>query len=267
MRSQYEEPHVWIYPLLSVLLTIAAGTSLVQAENRTVAGIVLWDTGVPFGAAVDIRDRSTWKAVPTDLLTLEADPLKASSDPGYYGREYSFKGDAVVENQYVTTVFWSAKGKVVMYSKADASRKILDVVPLAMKAKAARISRCEVLRNAGDEVALDVSFSVGDGKDLSVVFAFDKTQIVEIRPAEDTKGISLSGPIEYGVAAGFVGDDLIVAPGQFASASTLHVPAENLFLGLSKGGNSELVMTWPKAKQQMRLNLGNGAKERVSSNP
>ena len=64
--------------------------------------------------------------MPTDLLTLEADPLKASSDPGYYGREYSFKGDAVVENGYVTAVFWSAKGKVVIYSKADAGRKIVD---------------------------------------------------------------------------------------------------------------------------------------------
>ena len=106
------------------------------------------------------------------------------------------------------------------------------------------------------------------GQDLSAVFAFDKTQIVEIRPAENMKGISLSGSIEYGVAAGFVGDDLIVAPGQFASASTLHVPAENLFLGLLKGGNSELVMTWPKGKAADEAEPGQRAgKGRGSSNP
>ena len=80
--------------------------------------------------------------MPPDLLTLEADPPKASSDPGYYGREYSFKGDAVVENRTLAAVFLSAKGRVVIYSKDDATltngasqanaglgRKILEFVP------------------------------------------------------------------------------------------------------------------------------------------
>ena len=234
-----------------ILLLIAAGVSAAQG-GPTAGGIVLWDTGVPFGDTVDVGDRGGWKAVPGDLLTLEADPPKASSDPGYYGREYTFKGDPAVENSHVTAVFWSGKGTVAIYSKADAGRKIVEFAPLATT----RISRCEVLRNAGDEVALDVSFSAGAGQDLSAVFAFDKTQIVEIRPAQNMKGIRLAGSIEYGVAPSFVGDDLILAPGQFASANTLHVPAENVFLGLLKGESSELVMTWPKGKQQMRLNLG-----------
>ncbi len=247
---------LWRKVALIVLLMIA-GVPAAKAGGAA-GGIVLWDTGAPLGDAIDAANRSNWKAVPGDLLTLEADPLKASSDPGYYGREYSFKGDAVVENAFVTAVFWSGKGKVVIYSKTDASGKLMELTPLAMKTKAARISRCEVLRNMGDEVALDVSFSAGAGQDVSAVLAFDKTRIVEIRPAGDMKGIALSGSVEYGVAPSFIGDDLIVAPGQFASARTLHVPAENIFLGLLKGENGELVMTWPKGKQQMRLNLGDG---------
>ena len=257
MRSQHEESHVWIRASFIALLTIAAGVSPAQTENRTAAGVILWDTGAPLGDAIDTTSRGPWKAVPTDLLTLETDPPKASSDPGYYGREYTFKGDAVVENGFVTAVFWSGKGKVVIYSKADASRKLVEFGPLQTKAKPTRISRCEVVRNAGDDVVLDVSFSVGAGENLPAVFAFDRTQIIEIRPMPDMKGISLTGSIEYGVAPSFVGDDLIVAPGQFASADTLHVPAESFFLGLLKGGNSELVMTWPTgARQQLRLNLG-----------
>ena len=248
--------------LLAALFAGIAGMSLTWAgESPSPAGTQsaprLWDTGSPFGETVDTANRATWKAVPSDLLTLEADPLKASSDPGYYGREYTFKGDAVVENGCVTAVFWSGKARVVVYSKADAGTKVIELVPPQAKTQPMRITRCEVLRNAGDEVALDVSFSAGAGQESSAVFAFDKTQIVEIRPQPDMKGISLTGPIEYGVAPTFVGDDLIVAPRQFASADTLHVPAENLFLGLLQGENSELVMTWSKGKQQMRLNLGN----------
>lgn len=259
----YKESRFTKCALLAALLAGISGMSLTQAgESPSPAGTQtaprLLDTGSPFGEAVDMGNRGTWKAVPGDLLTLEADPPKAASDPGYYGREYSFKGDAVVENSYLTAVFWSGKGKVVIHSKADASRKIVEFTPLQTKTQPARISRCEVLRNAGDEVALNVSFSAGGaGQDLSAVFTFDKTQIVAITPASSMKGISLAGSIEYGVAPSFVGDDLILAPGQFASANVLHVAPESLFLGLLRGESSELVLTWPTGKQQMRLNLGN----------
>ena len=222
-------------------------------------GIVLWDTGAPFGDTIDVGNRGAWKAVPGDLLALEADPPRASSDPGYYGREYSFKGDAVVENGYVTAVFWSGKGTLVLYSKANAGRRVVELVPLAMKAKPTRISRCEVLRNTGDEVALNVSFSAGTGQDVSTVITFDRTPTIAVKPAENVKGISLSGAFEYGVAPSFVGDDLIFAPGRFGSANTLHICADNVFLGLLKGGNAELVMTWPEGRQKMRLNLAGSA--------
>jgi hypothetical protein len=187
---------------------------------------------------------------------LEADPLKSSSDPGYYGREYAFQGNAVIENSYLTAVVWSGKGKVVVYSKADPSRKITEFAPLQTKAKPATISRCTVLQNTGDDVALEVSFSSGDkGSDLSTVLAFGKTPIVEIKPVQAMKGISLVSPIQYGVVPGFIGDDLVLAPSQYPSDNTLYVPCENLFLGLLKGENSMLVITWPKGKQQMRLGL------------
>jgi len=261
MRS-HKESRRTRYALLAALLAGISGMALVRAgESPLAAGIAsaprLWDTGSPFGEAVDTANRGTWKVVPSDLLKLEVDPLKASSDPGYYGREYTFKGDAVVENGYVTAVFWSGKGRVVLYSKADEAKKVIELVPLQVKTQPTRVSRCEVLRNAGDEVALSVSFSVGAGQELSAVVAFDKTPIIEIRPAENMKGISLAGSVAYGVAPSFVGDDLILAPAQFTSANTLHAPADNLFLGLLQGESSMLTMTWPNGKQQMRLNLGN----------
>jgi hypothetical protein len=216
--------------------------------------VTLWDTGSPLGGTIDLANRTTWKAVPPNLLMLEADPLKSSSDPGCYGREYTFQGDAVVENSFLTAVVWASKGKVVVSSKNSK----FEIGDSRFKA----ISRCTVLQNTGDDVALEISFSTGSaGSDQSAVLAFSKTPIVEIKPAETMKGISLLSPIEYGVLPGFVGDDLVLAPSQYPSDSTLHVPCENLFLGLLKGESSVLVMTWPKGKQQMRLGLSKQGQE------
>src|SRR5207249_6500142 len=151
---------------LLVLLATAAGLPAIQ-QTEAAANVVVWDTVAHFADAVDVADKAGWKPVPTDLLTLEADPPKAASDPGYYGREYSFKGDAVVENRSLAAVFWSAKGRVVIYSKADDApsgsggvspqstglgAKILEFFPLQTKTPSGKISRCEILRNARDEV-------------------------------------------------------------------------------------------------------------------
>src|SRR5687767_11900123 len=151
---------------LLIGLTAAAGISTIQRVEAG-ANVVLWDTSSPFSDTLNVEDRTGWKPVPSDLLTLEADPPKASSDPGYYGREYTFKGDAVVENHSLAAVFWSAKGRVAIYSKENPtlptgasrrnepfSRKIVEFVPLQTKARQSSISRCEILRNANDEVAL-----------------------------------------------------------------------------------------------------------------
>ena len=80
------------------LLAVVTGQSVVP-RLLSAPNVVIWDTVAPLPVTADGTDRSGWKAVPSDLLTLEADPPKASSDPGYYGREYTFKGDVVVENQ------------------------------------------------------------------------------------------------------------------------------------------------------------------------
>ncbi len=251
-----------------VLLAAAAGLFAAQrAEAAT--NVVVWDTFSSFADTVEVSDRRGWKPVPSDLLTLEADPPKASSDPGYYGQEYSFKGDAVVENRSLAAVFWSAKGRVVLYSKTDPARsngaaprhtslgrKILELVPRQTTTQPASISRCEIVRNAGDEAALEVFFSTKGSAEVSAVFSFGKTEIVEVKPAERMKGISLLSTIEYGVVPSFIGDDLIFGPGEYPSADTLCLPSENLFLGLLKGEENMLVMTWPKGKQQLRLRLG-----------
>src|SRR5438876_8588790 len=138
-----------------VLLAILAGASAFQ-RAAAAANVVVWDAGARFANAIDTENRAGWKAVPSELFAFEAEPAKAASDPGYYGREYSFKGDAVVENRELAAVFWWEKGRVVLYSKADAAqtgsasagkpslgKKILEFVPLQSKTPSGKIRRCE----------------------------------------------------------------------------------------------------------------------------
>jgi hypothetical protein len=248
----------------TLALSLLAGPAIAATQHgQNVTPTQIWDTSSHFAGAVDIQNRSNWKLVPYDLLTLENDPAVASSDPGYYGRDYVFEGDAVVENAHVIAAFWSKEGKIVIYSKAGSNQKKLEFTPLEFKNTAATITDCAIVRNASDEAALDVTFSAGGaGKSLSCLVTFDRSGIVEIKPAETMRGVSLRSPIEYGVVPSFIGDDLIYKAAEYPSTSAICVPSENFLLGLLEGGNDVLVVTWPDGKQRVNLALGAGQQSR-----
>jgi hypothetical protein len=241
--------------VLLALLWVCSGAIAVQA-NEANNGVQIWDTLSSFGSELSLQARSTWKPVPADLLTLELDPDAASSDPSYYGRGYSFRGDVVVENQYTTAVFWSEKGSVLIYSKADPKGQALEFVPRVPGKAAVKIAHCAILQNTGDEIALDVLFSVaGTAEPLSAVLTFDRTEIVGIKPGETMMGVRLLSPTAYGIVPSFIGDDLIFNPSQYPRVNKLHIPMENLFLGLLEGGNSMLVLTCDQGRPATSLFL------------
>ncbi len=225
--------------------------------------VVLWDTSTAVSEKFNPEDRSGWKPVPNDLLLLESDPPKASSDPGYYGREYAFQGDAVVETPALLAVFSSRNGRVRLYSKnSPSSDEVVDLSPIP----SASISHIEILRNTDDEIALEVAFSPSASATNIAIFSFDKTGIVEVKPTSMPR-IGLSGPFAYGVAPAFIGDDLIYGGAASPATNVAAVPAENLFLALAPGESRELVMTWPPGRQRLNLqfaqNQGGPAIERV----
>jgi len=249
---------LWKTAMIFLLVT-GMGIPAAGGEEKT-PNTLIWDTMSAFDDIVDLSNRSSWKPVPTNLLTLERDPAAASSDPGYYGREYAFSGDVVVENEHLAAVFYSNKGRVIIYSKGNSKTKKLEFVPLELKGGPARITHCSILQNTGQDAALEVTFS-GEGKNLSAVIAFDRLGIVDIKPGGNIKGISLISPIEHAIVPSFIGDDLIFSPGDYTSADTLYVPSENLLVGLLAGQNDMLVVTWPKGNQQTKLVLGDNRQE------
>jgi hypothetical protein len=234
--------------------------------SEAIAGgtnVVVWDTGSALTDTVETKDRGGWVSIPSEMFAFEKDPAKAASDPGYYGRQYSFKGDAVVENPRYTVLFCSAIGRVAFFPKADpfsagkssGGQKVFEFVPLQTRSELGKITRCQILRNADDEVVIEAHFS--GPQETAATFSLGRNEIVEIKPGSGMKGMSLTSPIDYAVVPGFIGDDLIFGPKECGSADTLCLPSENVMLGLLQGETHELVMTWPRGKQQLKVRTAN----------
>ena len=242
-----------------MLIALMLGLSTIQHADAA-GPLRVWDSSTPFGDTIDISKTAGWKIVPADLLTLEKDPAKASSDPGYYGRTYEFKGDAVVESETTVAVFWSAKGRVEFYARRAgggkaplAAKRVFAFAPKELTSPGATITHCEIVRNAGDDIQVEAFFSSEGAKEIPAAFTFDKAGIITVRPDAGMKGVRLTALLEYGVAAGFIGDDLILNAADYSSSQRISVPSENLFLGLVAGEENVLVMSWPKGKQRMQL--------------
>jgi len=249
---------LWKIVLVLLLVVTSPSASTAQRKEK-ISNTQLWDTLSPFLDKIDVRDRTDWKVVPAEFDRWKGPDYYGPED---YGREYHFKGDVVLENEYLIAVFSSKKGKVIIYSKADYGKKKIEFIPLQLKAKPANITCCRILQNTGGEAALEVSFSDKEmEKNVSAIFSFSDDQIIGVKPAENMKGISLFSPIEFAIVPSFIGDDLIFDPGEYPSVNTLYIPSENLFLGLLKGENNMLVITRPKGNQKMRLILDNKEQE------
>src|SRR5580765_6212485 len=197
-----------LYRTLFVACVSMASASAIGASDQTFIPL-LWDTCASPGTEVNVQDRSGWKMVPSDLMMLEADPPKSRSDPGFYGREYSFKGDAVVENEKLMAVFLLAKGRVVIYAKtpslgakeptAGAGPKVSKVFELTPQVESTPSGRgnIEILRNAEDEVVL--RFLFGGSPVVSAVLGFGKAEIIDVKPSAGMKGARVSGSFECGI--------------------------------------------------------------------
>ncbi len=247
------------------LVLLAAGMSgIVYAEPN----LLLWDTGSTLGAEVRSEEKQQWRRVPTDLFKLEANPLKSSSDPGYYGREYSFAGDMVVDARQYTMVFSSTTGSVSLFSHESPGRtpstgssfgeKIAEITPLGMEKP--RIQKVSVIRNSGDEIAAEVFFGGEGAPETQIYFEFGRTEVIEMKPGKGLKGVSLHGPVAYAVVPSFVGDDLLFGPVEDSESGVVALPAENILVALLEGEARQLVFTWPKGGQHVQLGLG-GEKE------
>ena len=226
--------------------------------------VVVWDTRAPLADAAALPDRAGWTQVPGDLLRLEANPGKASADPGYYGRPFYFTGDAVVENRWYVVAVRPSTGRVTWFAPSSlaagavatngASTRVLELNPGVKAGPGAWPvgGRCRLVLQAADQIVLELEPAEAGSGDRSVRLAFDASGIVELRPGKTLGPVRLAGPLERVIVPGWVMDDLVYGPAIAPAATTLSLPSENALIGLLAGGQAMLEMSWPAGRQQVR---------------
>jgi len=67
--------------------------------------------------------------------------------------------------------------------------------------------------------------------------------------------VSLRARLSYAVLPNVISDDLILSAERYPELGALHVPSENMLLGLAEGHDSAFVVTWRQGQQTVRLAL------------
>ncbi len=240
---------VWL--LVSTLFTAVAA----PAPPLRSTGLELWDTGAVSTEPPDLAARGRWRAVPRELLALEKDPAKASSDPGYYGREYTFQGDAVLETPRYAILFSRGRHEIRVFGASSPTPNVV-ATAIGPRTDGVGTARLELIRYAGDEVRVRLEWGPeGRTGGTQLTCAVDAAGIVELQTGGEGTGVRLVAPMEYGVVPAFIGDDLLISlsatPG--STAGVLHLPSEQAFVGLLKGGATTLQVSWPSAEQTVAL--------------
>jgi hypothetical protein len=217
----------------------------VPAEASKPAAVRLWDTGTPLEGQIDVAWRDGWRAITP-------------------GARSHLQGDLVVETNTLATVFASQLGKVLVYAEADPSRSRAELLPVELRGRRATIGSTTIIQHPAGALTVKAGFSAPGASSIPLVFSFTSDRVLAITPEGAARGVSVAAPIDLAVVPSFVGDDLIYDPRDYPSAKALSVPSEHFLLGLLKGGNSALVMTWQEDKPPVSLVLSNPGPGRAS---
>ena len=142
------------------------------------------------------------------------------------------------------------------------NKKVLRILPFDSNGKKSEsTASCKVIEDnkKKEEVEIRAIFSAGQ-KQIEGSFFFKLDGTIEIKPSQNMEGICIFSKIAYGVLPGVILDDIIYDPKKYRSATKLHIPSENLFVGLLEGRDTVLVCGWPPGDQKVNLIFGNGGK-------
>jgi hypothetical protein len=218
-----------LYVAAAVLLVTIATVAWADPPSALVH---MRDTVTPLRAPIDLTQRQGWRAVEGKS------PLQ---------------GDLVVEDDSLTVVFASNLGRVLVYAKDDPMCRA-EVSPTSLQEKAATLTHVMVSKGEENPLVVHTVFSAkGTSEPAPITFTFGEGGVLGIWPKDDTRSITIFAPVELALVPSFVGDDLIYDPQACPSAPSLSLVSEHVLLGLLKGGNSELVMSWQDDIPSVRL--------------
>jgi len=227
----------WLAVLL-VLLSPLMGAAWADEDEGPRGGVHLWDTVIPLQSRAGVVQRQGWRAV-------------TPAESGH------LQGDLVVETDRLVAAFASRLGKVLVYGSAEAPQGEAEIHPAGRSGRQAVIASTTFAEQHGVVMA-EADFRAPGAESIPITFTFRDDHAVAVRPEGKTAGVTISAPIDLALVPSFVGDDLIYDAKDHPMADMLALPSEHFLLGLLKGENSMLVMTWQENMPSVQLHLTSG---------
>lgn len=155
----------------------------------------------------------------------------------------------------------SEEGISVLSKEKTGQSAAMRIIPLFSEGRNAKeFISAEVIDNKKQ-----INFKFTDGKDfLEGVLQLNSEGVIAISPEKKLAGIKIIADMAYGVVPSRWVDSIIYRPKKYSPSAKLHIPNENLLIGLVPGGNRLIALAWPNGKQSIKL-LRDGRKGKEAS--
>ena len=212
----------------------------------------LFDTGASSAQPLsddEVVHRTGWQLVPEDNV------------------DHRFSGDAVLLNDKLEVVLRKQRRGAEVYSKgAKGLMRRLTIGPAGVEsAMGEPLDALKIIENNSSAVTVEASFK--GAKPAALRFRLTTGEsILEIRPGEGAKFVTVESKTCYVIVPDFFGDDLVYGPESFTGRG---LPAENFWLSLLDGGDAMVMTVCQSSEQRVWLDeaesLEPGADKRICS--
>ncbi|MCD6364419.1 MAG: hypothetical protein J7M14_00940 [Planctomycetes bacterium] len=147
-----------------------------------------------------------------------------------------------------------AAGALIVRSVAGHRPVLMRISPIGGgEHKAGAVESCNVIDSDKNQATMKIEFAArGKLKPVEATVVFDPTGSIAIEPGVNLAGVRVEAPMRYAVIPSRLMDQTICPAAKYAPAARLHLPAENLFLGLSRGGRGSIILAWPGDGQTVK---------------
>ncbi len=176
-------------------------------------------------------------------------------------------GSVSLENGEWRLAFSKDDAAARVYDLAGAEpAEVLSLVPFgADGTQATGIVACDLLDRSEHEVRCKALFSTGE-RPIGATFVFGSKGAVCVQPAEGLHGVAVAAEYAHAVLPSRHLDDNIYDAADYPNLTRLHVPSENMLVGLLRGGRRIAVVAWPSGGPSARIRLaGAGNTRRIEA--
>jgi len=218
------------------------------AEPAAGSSLELFDTGTSSSAPLSgeaFRRKAGWTRLPEDETA------------------HRFTGDAVFSNGRLAVALRRNGPGAEVYSNGGQGLTLRTVLVPTSGGGRVRLASAAIAENDAGAVALEATFTGGDGKDLRLRYELAVGQMfVKTEACGGVSGLCVEAPCRFAVLPDFFADDIVVDATELPVPSA-ELPGENFLLHLLPGQDSIVMSVWSRCEEDVRITLSGRGSRRV----